>query len=464
MSIQQRLWLNFSLIFTFIFVIVVIEHYTSDQIHLSEKRVIRTHEVLTVLEAVTSNLKDAETGQRGYLLTSEEDYLEPYYSALTNLPVKFQRLELLIKNNPEKLKQLIPLRALVNKKLAELDDTILLHSVGRVDSALELVLTDEGKQIMDDIRTMITEMKTAENELLNQQMAESSEMIDSAVWIIDGGSILILLFAGLVSYLTSKSISQDYTKLQLTKKALATANDELQSFVYRTSHDFKSPLLGIKSMSIFIEEDLKEGNIDEALHNVSRIRKNANTLENVVTSTLQLAKTDLSDNKVEPVDLYALITDVNTRLEGFAEDRGVELKLGSGMSKTGLNRINTDLNHLMTVLENLVSNGIKYSDDQCEKSFVTIDVTNNATQNAVGSVNITINDNGVGIPKERHKEVFGMFKQFHPDRANGTGLGMYIVKKSIERISGSISFESSNKGTQFIITVPNLSLSTVQTV
>ena len=464
MSIQQRLWLNFSLIFTFIFVIVVIEHYTSDQIHLSEKRVIRTHEVLTVLEAVTSNLKDAETGQRGYLLTSEEDYLEPYYSALTNLPVKFQRLELLIKNNPEKLKQLIPLRALVNKKLAELDDTILLHSVGRVDSALELVLTDEGKQIMDDIRTMITEMKTADNELLNQQMAESSEMIDSAVWIIDGGSILILLFAGLVSYLTSKSISQDYTKLQLTKKALATANDELQSFVYRTSHDFKSPLLGIKSMSIFIEEDLKEGNIDEALHNVSRIRKNANTLENVVTSTLQLAKTDLSDNKVEPVDLYALITDVNTRLEGFAEDRGVELKLGSGMSKTGLNRINTDLNHLMTVLENLVSNGIKYSDDQCEKSFVTIDVTNNATQNAVGSVNITINDNGVGIPKERHKEVFGMFKQFHPDRANGTGLGMYIVKKSIERISGSISFESSNKGTQFIITVPNLSLSTVQTV
>jgi len=464
MSIQQRLWLNFSLIFTFIFVIVVIEHYTSDQIHLSEKRVIRTHEVLTVLETVTSNLKDAETGQRGYLLTSEEDYLEPYYSALTNLPVKFQRLELLIKNNPEKLKQLIPLRALVNKKLAELDDTILLHSVGRVDSALELVLTDEGKHIMDDIRTMITEMKTADNELLNQQMAESSEMIDSAVWIIDGGSILILLFAGLVSYLTSKSISQDYTKLQLTKKALATANDELQSFVYRTSHDFKSPLLGIKSMSIFIEEDLKEGNIDEALHNVSRIRKNANTLENVVTSTLQLAKTDLSDNKVEPVDLYALITDVNTRLEGFAEDRGVELKLGSGMSKTGLNRINTDLNHLMTVLENLVSNGIKYSDDQCEKSFVTIDVTNNATQNAVGSVNITINDNGVGIPKERHKEVFGMFKQFHPDRANGTGLGMYIVKKSIERISGSISFESSNKGTQFIITVPNLSLSTVQTV
>jgi signal transduction histidine kinase len=85
---------------------------------------------------------------------------------------------------------------------------------------------------------------------------------------------------------------------------------------------------------------------------------------------------------------------------------------------------------------------------------VAIDI---AIVDADGSIAITINDNGVGIPTGRQTEVFGMFKQFHPGRANGTGLGMYIVKKSIERLSGGISFDSSSKGTQFYITLPNLS-------
>lgn len=449
MTVQWRLWFSFSITFIFLLVIALIGHYQSKKISDSEQWVTHTHEVLTALEGVTSELKDAETGQRGYLLTSEKAYLEPYHSGLINAPARLQELEALIADNPQQQLRTAQIRILADKKLAELAETVQLHRSGKLEAAIALVKNDLGKNLMDEVRVVIEEIRADEKILLEERLAQSTQTINTSKWIVGGGSLLILIVAALVAYLTSKSISKDYAQLQATEKSLKTVNQELQSFVYRTSHDFKSPLLGIQSMAKFVEEDLRDGNIDEALENVGRISKNADSLETLVTSTLQLAKTDLSDNRVESIDVEALVAEVCSRLEGFAESREVELRVGSGVVNC---RINTDRNHLMTVLENLVSNGIKYSDDDHDKSFVIID----ADIGVSGSIEMTINDNGVGIPAERQAEVFGMFKQFHPGRSNGTGLGMYIVKKSVERIGGDISFDSSSKGTQFTITIPNL--------
>jgi signal transduction histidine kinase len=449
MTVQWRLWFSFSVTFIFLLVIAFIGHHQSKKISESERWVTHTHEVLTALEGVTSQLKDTETGQRGYLLTSEEAYLEPYHSGLMNAPARLQELEALIADNPQQQLRTAQIRILADKKLAELAETIQLHRLGKPEAAIALVKTDLGKNIMDEVRVLIEEIRVAEKILLKERQTLSIQTIMVSQWIIGGSSLLIVFVAALVAYLTSQSIAKDYAQLLATEKSLETVNQELQSFVYRTSHDFKSPLLGIQSMAKFVEEDLRDGNIDEALENVGRISKNADALETLVTSTLQLAKTDLSDNRVESIDVEALVADVCSRLEGFAESRKVEIRVGSGVANR---RINTDPNHLITVLENLVSNGIKYSDDDQDKSFVIID----ANIGVNGSIEMTINDNGVGIPAVRQVEVFGMFKQFHPSRSNGTGLGMYIVKKSVERISGDIAFDSSNKGTQFYITIPNL--------
>lgn len=450
MTIQWRIWLSFSTTFILLIVIMLIGNYETKRVNLAEKWVTHTHEVLAKLEAVTSDLKDAETGQRGYLLVSEETYLAPYSSALKNIPTRLQELDTLVTDNPRQKRKIAQIRALVDGKLAELNETILLHRSGRTDEALSIVRTRRGHQLMDDIRAVTNEMRTDENALLEHRKIESNRVTNSSKWIIYGCSIFTIFVAALVAFLTSRSITKDYAQLQSTKKSLATANQELQNFVYRTSHDFKSPVLGIKSMTNFIEEDLRSGDIDEALENINRVRKNAESLEKVVNSTLQLAKTDLSDTQVESVHLEELIMDVHKRLEGFAKEHEVELMIGS-VIHTG--SISTDRNHLVTILENLISNGIKYSDKKTDKSFVNI----NAALDISGSVDITIDDNGVGIPTKRQTEVFGMFKQFHPDRSNGTGLGMYIVKKSVERLSGVISFDSSSKGTRFHITIPNLS-------
>lgn len=452
MTVRWRIWLSFGMTFFLLLTIAVIGNSEAKRVRSSERWVTHAHTVIAKLDAVTSELKDAETGQRGFLLTTEEAYLRPYNSALGNVPARLAELSSLLAENPKQQQQLLEIHKLVADKLSELDETIQLHRAGRTLEALAIVRTSRGQRLMNEIRLAVKTMRADEYEFLEYRKIESDRAASSSTWIIYGGSIFTLMIAALVAFLTSRSITRDYVHLQSTKQSLAIINQELQNFVYRTSHDFKSPVLGIKSMTQFIEEDLRAGDIDEALENIGRIRKNADALEKVVNSTLQLAKTDLSDNRIEPVNLGALIVGIGKGLAGSAKARGVEFTLESGFENL---TINTDPNHLTTILENLISNSIKYSDENNSRSFVIVD----ATAGNNHSVEITIKDNGIGIPEKRQTEVFGMFKQFHPDRANGTGLGMYIVKKSVERLNGTISFDSSDKGTRFCISLPDLDCS-----
>ena len=169
----------------------------------------------------------------------------------------------------------------------------------------------------------------------------------------------------------------------------------------------------------------------------------------MVGSTLSLVKTDLADMTINRVSLTNLSQDVISKLEGYAESRKVEISIGENIADIS---IESDATHIRTIVENLVSNAIKYSNDQRDDSFVQID----AFTDINSSVKITIEDNGVGIPEKYQSQVFGMFKQFHPESSNGTGLGLYIVQKSVDRLNGSITFDSSSDGTRFNIVIPRL--------
>jgi CHASE3 domain sensor protein len=227
MKVQRGIWFGYSITLIFFLIVALIGDYTYKKIQIANQWVTHTHKVLAALEAITSEMKDAETGQRGYLLTSKENYLEPYNSALLNIPLKLKIIENLIDDNPQQHKEINQIKVLVDRKMAELDETIQLHRSGRAEEALELVLTDQGKNIMDEIRVSFEEVLAVENNLLAYRSAVSNQAVDYSTWIIYGGSFFILLIAGLVAYLTSKTIGQEYIKLQTTQKSLFTTNQEL---------------------------------------------------------------------------------------------------------------------------------------------------------------------------------------------------------------------------------------------
>jgi CHASE3 domain sensor protein len=124
----------------------------------NEHWVSHTHRVLTELEATLSTLKDAETGQRGYLLTGEERYLEPYNSAIARINQQVVGLQQLTADNNRQQQRIRDLKMAIDSKLAELQETINLRRQQNLEAALREVKSGRGKQIMGDIRQQIAAM------------------------------------------------------------------------------------------------------------------------------------------------------------------------------------------------------------------------------------------------------------------------------------------------------------------
>ena len=162
-----------------------------------------TYEVLYTLRDLESQLKDTETGQRGYLLTGRESYLEPYDSAIKNIDKVLRNLRDLTKDNPQQQRRLDALEPMVAAKLAELSETIQLRRSKGSEAALAVISSDRGKKIMDQIRSHLDEIAGAENMLLKQRSEDADGSIHLATIATTGGGALglltIFIFAGFIS-------------------------------------------------------------------------------------------------------------------------------------------------------------------------------------------------------------------------------------------------------------------------
>jgi CheY-like chemotaxis protein/signal transduction histidine kinase/CHASE3 domain sensor protein len=157
----------------------------------------QTIEVLGRLGSLLSTLKDAETGQRGFLLTGEESYLTPYTDAKDALPDEFKLLRTLLANRPEQRRRLDALESLADLKMAELESTVVARRAGKPDAALAIVRTDRGKIYMDRIRAAVEDMEVAERQLIAQRNLESERAAAASLAITLGGSgVLLFLIAG----------------------------------------------------------------------------------------------------------------------------------------------------------------------------------------------------------------------------------------------------------------------------
>jgi len=227
--------------------------------------------------------------------------------------------------------------------------------------------------------------------------------------------------------------------------SLQQANEELAQFSYRTSHDLKAPLSSSKVLAQFISMDIDEGNLSEAKENANKISKQMEKLENLVVDILLLAQADLDSTPPLPIDFDEMLVDITERLSWLRKENPCSLDINISLSKA----IVSEKIRFSQVIENLISNALKYYDKNKTSPYVKVNIFDRKD-----TIFIDIADNGIGIPDEYQNEVFTMFKRFHPNRSNGTGLGMTIAKKHIDYLGGTIKFESSKQGTTFKIMIP----------
>jgi PAS domain S-box-containing protein len=234
-------------------------------------------------------------------------------------------------------------------------------------------------------------------------------------------------------------------EIRQSNETLVLLNEELTQFAYSASHDLKAPLSTIDGLLRCIATDVANGDTGEASANVFRARDLAQQLAQRVEEVLNLAKSEGVDDDRRAVDIAQIVATVSGNLEALRDRHGVSIEVDLGHDGDLMG----DHTRVTQIVENLVSNGIKYSDPDKAERVVKI-----ATRTRDSKVELVVADNGMGIPANRHAEVFNAFTRFSASREPGTGLGLALVRKHVRRIGGEITFTSSGDGSVFTVLLP----------
>jgi len=207
-----------------------------------------THEVLNKIDKIFQNVTDAETGQRGFLLTGEENYLEPYTVAVKDVDESIEEVKKLTADNPEEQQNINNVQVLVGEKLSELKETIDLHNTQGPDAALAVVKTNKGKDIMDNIRKELDKMRDVENRLLVERQEASQHSNQFTKFTIILGSLFALLLMFVMGIVLGRSIVNPIRQMVDKMNVIRKTGDLTQKVEVRTSDELSLLALSFNEM------------------------------------------------------------------------------------------------------------------------------------------------------------------------------------------------------------------------
>jgi CHASE3 domain sensor protein/ABC-type transporter Mla subunit MlaD len=191
----RRLATGFSLAGLILLIVAAVSYKTTEDLIRNQVMVSHTHQVRTNLALILSDITDAEAGQRGFILTGIDSYLEPYVAAVTSIEATMARVKQLTVDNPNQQRRITALTPLIHTRLERLKDGIDLRRNQGFDPALKVILTDQGRSLMAQIRGLIEEADREEMQLLEERRAEANASAAFAknisLWGSLGGALLV---------------------------------------------------------------------------------------------------------------------------------------------------------------------------------------------------------------------------------------------------------------------------------
>ena len=204
----RRLAVGFGLAGLVLLIIAFVSFRTTSGLVENNGLVRHSHDVKTKLTDLLSELKDAETGQRGFVITGDDAYLAPFRAALDQIPVTFQSVRQLTADNPDQQRRLDALSPLIDAKLAELKQTIDLRRSDGFAASAKMVTNNAGKVYMDKMRGLIADTIGAEDQLLARRTQRGEESARGAMAITIWGGLLGVLAMALIGWFITRSLSQ----------------------------------------------------------------------------------------------------------------------------------------------------------------------------------------------------------------------------------------------------------------
>lgn len=238
---------------------------------------------------------------------------------------------------------------------------------------------------------------------------------------------------------------QANVELHTKNKLLTNVNNELDNFVYTASHDLKAPISNIEGLLHVLSDTVAQDSLNrEEINQIigmmkSNLKRFAVTIKDL--TTIVEADNDTDNEISEEINIYELVENVKQDLDNLITESNAKIEVVCEDSHL----IHFSKKNLKSILYNLISNAIKYrSPERAPEVIIKLSSANCKR-------NLSVSDNGLGIPADNLNKVFTMFKRFH-SHVEGSGIGLYIVKRMIDNMKGEILVNSTlNKGTTFTI-------------
>ncbi|MGV3580128.1 sensor histidine kinase [Brevundimonas sp.] len=437
-----------------------------------------TWQLRRAARGVILNIKDAETAQRGYLLTGQSSFLLTYDQGRDAAPRMLEELKRLAGDDEIGQASAEALTRLSGDKFLEMSQIIEQVREGQTQAALEQVRSGRGKLLMDQLDAEITTLDTQLGGRLLSQTAQSegSAVFTIIVNAVAGGLIVVLgviIVVMIRRYLADMSEAQDRLDrvnagLEDTVKArtaaLTRANEEVQRFAYIVSHDLRSPLVNVMGYTAELEQVGKT--IDKAITQAEQvrdvdkevitavredlpeavgfIRASTQKMDRLINAILKLSREGRRGLAPEQIDVGQMANAAADAIRHQLDETNTEFVVGE------MTTFESDRLSIEQIVGNLIENAVKYSEPGKPNR---IEVSGRDL--AGGWVEFRIADNGRGIAPKDHERIFELFRRSGRQDRPGEGLGLAFVRNSVRRLGGSIDVESAlGQGSTFVLKFP----------
>ncbi len=439
-----------------------------------------TLQVRTTGYRLLTLVQDAETGERGFLLTGNKDYLRPYEIGRVEAPKALADLRDLVADSETQTASLKPLETALHGKLDDLSLTVGLGLEGKRDVALKHVNLNIGNDLMQQVRDAIGAIEAEE---IRKEDAQSA-VLETNNRMLAGASLIGIVVVLALSAYAISSAGRSTRRILAAQDALRdtnenleaivadrvselqNANEEIQRFAYIVSHDLRAPLVNV--MGFTSELDAARADIAQFLADVEReapalvtadrratiltdlpealgfIRSSTAKMDRLINAILKLSREGRRVLTPEEIDLRALATAQGESLSQQLESAEAKLVVAEDLPNLVSDRLAIE-----QIFGNLIENAVKY----LKAGRPGLIEVRGRRQGAY--VHYEIEDNGRGIDAKDYERVFELFRRSGEQDKPGEGIGLAYVRNLARRLGGNVAVRSEfGKGSTFTVTLP----------
>jgi len=413
-------------------------------------------------EDLLSTIKDAETGQRGFLITGESSYLAPFEAANLRLGENLAALKERARDDPFYLAEIASVEVTALRRFDLMKEARVVREREGFEAAQAIVASGEGMKLMDQLRLEIGRQLVR---LQRAASAKTAQMHDDLSWGYAAalGTGLVALGSGMVAFLLLRDAlkhARREQRLAEEKRRAESADREKSAFLATMSHEIRTPMNAILGFAELLRDRL-EG--ERELGYVDSILSGGRSLLQLINDILDLSKVEagMLELHPEPTDLHATAHFVRQLFHQLAAQRGIELR--TEVDEAIPRSLLLDSLRLRQILINVVGNAVKFT----EEGHVALRFLGQPDPSDLSRIRVfvEVEDTGCGIPEDRLESIFRPFVQAGgtgEDAAGipGTGLGLAIVNRLTKLMGGAVTVESeAGRGSVFRFDFPGVEVS-----